>query len=291
METNKIESTVPVSNDNNNIDNRNAVTEQSLLPHLETFERMMKLPVVEAAWIQSQDVYGKVKGSNAMFNWAFRTAEDVIQRAAVTAAPYVHKLDRPIQLVDQTLVKGIEKLETKAPIIKEQPQDIYNQAKNKVYETVQPHISKVCALRVAGTQKAASLKELSWQKANEVLATQYGSMAVTGVDTTSALADRLLDYYFPAINKDFEDDNTPISASEDPVLHTVQTVGRLSNKIARRVYYSVSRQVKQLKKEDVHEYVASLIAVLRLTQYLNFINEKVHPSIAINTEKSDQAVN
>lgn len=40
------------------------VNEQNaaLLPQLETFERMMKLPVVEAAWHQSQDVYGKVKG-------------------------------------------------------------------------------------------------------------------------------------------------------------------------------------------------------------------------------------
>lgn len=67
----------------------------------------------------------------------------------------------------------------------------------------------------------------------------------------------------------------PIEANADPVLHTCQTVGRLSNKVARRVYRTVSRQVKLLKKEDVQDYVASLIAVLRLTQYLNYINEKV----------------
>lgn len=67
----------------------------------------------------------------------------------------------------------------------------------------------------------------------------------------------------------------PISAEEDPVLHTVQTIGRLNNKVARRVYRSVSRQITQLKKEDLTEYVASLIAVLRLTQYLNFLNERV----------------
>lgn len=253
--------------------------EQGLLPHLESLERMMKFPVVEAAWIQSQDVYGKVKGSNSMFNWAFRTAEDVIQRAATTAAPLVQRLDRPIQYVDQTLVKGIDKLEVTAPIIREQPQEIYNQAKTRVTEMVSPHISKVCALKVAGQQKivtkTSSLKELSWQKANEVLATQYGSMAVCGVDTTSALAERLLDYYFPKADHDTEEDSIPIAAEEDPVLHTVQTVGRLSNKVARRVYNTVSRQVKTLKKEDVHEYVASLIAVLRLTQYLNFINERV----------------
>ncbi|XP_059617583.1 lipid storage droplets surface-binding protein 2 [Phlebotomus argentipes] len=248
---------------------------QSLLPHLESFDRMMKLPVVEAAWNQSQDVYGKVKGSNAMFNWAFNTAEDALRGAIHITAPFVQKFDRPIHLVDQTLVRGIDKLEVKAPIIKEPPQEIYNQAKSKVIERVQPHLNKVCSLRSAGQQKAASLKELSWAKANEVLATQYGSMAVSGVDTTATLAERLLDYYFPRAESDVEDDNAPIAATEDPVLHTVQTVGRLSNKIARRVYRTVSRQVKQLKKEDVHEYVASLIAVLRLTQYLNFINEKM----------------
>lgn len=32
-----------------------------LLPHLESLERMMQLPVVGAAWQQSQDVYEKVK--------------------------------------------------------------------------------------------------------------------------------------------------------------------------------------------------------------------------------------
>lgn len=85
----------------------------------------------------------------------------------------------------------------------------------------------------------------------------------------------------------------PIDANADPVLHTCQTVGRLSNKVARRVYRTVSRQVKLLKKEDVHEYVASLIAVLRLTQYLNFINEKVQTgqstlSVDNENEKNEQ---
>lgn len=147
-------------------------------------------------------------GYNAVFNWAFRTAEDAVQMAVCTAAPLVQKLDRPIQYVDQTLCTGIDKLEAKAPIIKEQPQEIYNQARNKVVDIVQPQIQKVCSLKTVGQQRAASLKDLSWQKANEVLATQYGSMAVTGVDTTSALAERLLDYYFPSADTEDEDDNS-----------------------------------------------------------------------------------
>ncbi|XP_011191730.2 lipid storage droplets surface-binding protein 2 isoform X4 [Zeugodacus cucurbitae] len=180
---------------------------QNLLPHLESLERIIKLPVVGAAWDKSQDVYQNVKGRNRVFNWALNAAEDCVSRAVVTAAPIVSKLDRPIQYVDQTLVKGIDKLEVSAPIIKDTPQEIYNQAKNKVVEVVQPHIERVTKFKTAGQQKASSLKDLAWAKANEVLATQYGSLAVSGVDTTTALAERLLEYYFPKGEGDVEEDN------------------------------------------------------------------------------------
>ncbi|XP_037938157.1 lipid storage droplets surface-binding protein 2 isoform X1 [Teleopsis dalmanni] len=284
-------------------ENGSAVAEQvkdtqNLLPHLESLERIIKLPVVGAAWDKSQDVYGKVKGKNRVFNWALSAAEDCVTRAVTTAAPIVSKLDRPIQYMDQTLVKGIDKLEVKAPIIKDTPQEIYNQAKSKVIDVVQPHIDRVVKFKAAGQQKAASLKELAWQKANEVLATQYGSLAVTGVDTTTALAERLLEYYFPKSESDVEEDNDnkqinvtngnlaendiPVPASEDPVLHTVQTVGRLSNKISRRVYRNVSRQIKQVQKGNINDYLSSLIAALRLHQYINFINS----SMGTNSEQS-----
>lgn len=49
----------------NNIGLENHGDNAALLPHLESFEKMMKLPVVEAAWHQGQDVYGKVKGKFA----------------------------------------------------------------------------------------------------------------------------------------------------------------------------------------------------------------------------------
>lgn len=51
--------------DYNNITNSDCA---ALLPHLESFEKMLKLPVVEAAWQQSQGVYGRVKGKNFISN-------------------------------------------------------------------------------------------------------------------------------------------------------------------------------------------------------------------------------
>ncbi|XP_026478151.1 lipid storage droplets surface-binding protein 2-like [Ctenocephalides felis] len=277
-----------------------AKSNPSLLPHLESLERMMKLPMVEAAWAQSQGVYDKVKGYNPMLTWAFGTAESTVQLALATASPYIQKIDKPIHYVDETLVKGINKLEASVPIVKEQPQEILNQTrevfrekKEAITKTVQDNVHKVCTLRKMGNKKAQSLKDLSWNKANEVLATQYGNMAVEGIDSTSILAEKLLDYYFPATEKDLQeaenDDGSSVTPLEtDRVLHTVQTVGHLSNKVARRVYRNVAEQLKNLNKEDVQEYVASLIAVLRLTQYLSFLNNK--RAVQENKEENGNAV-
>lgn len=137
-----------------------------------------------------------------MFNWAFRTTENVVKGAVLFSAPIVNKFDAPINYVDQTFVKGLEKLEVRAPIIKEQPAEILIQAKAKVMDVVQPQLDKVCGMRKTGEKKAASLKELSYNKAKEVLATSYGSVCVSGIDSTAVLAERLLDSFFPKTDDD-----------------------------------------------------------------------------------------
>lgn len=100
-------------------------------------------------------------------------------------------------------MKGIDQLEKRAPIIKEQPGEILNQAKTKVMD-------KVCGLRKTGERKAVSLKELSYNKAKEVLATSYGSVCVSGIDSTAVLAERLLDSFFPNSEEDEESDNSKL---------------------------------------------------------------------------------
>lgn len=81
-----------------------------------------------------------------MFNWALSTAEATVQCALTKAAPIVQKLDGPIQYVDQTLVKGIEKIEVNVPIVKQEPQQIYENAKNAVTSAVQPTFNKVYSI-------------------------------------------------------------------------------------------------------------------------------------------------
>lgn len=146
-----------------------------------------------------------------MLNWACRTTENVLKNAVTLSAPIVQKFDSPISYVDQQFVKTLDKIEQKAPIIREQPSEILNQAKAKVMDVVQPQIDKVCVFRKTGEQKAASLKELSYNKAKEVLATSYGAVCVNGIDSTAVLAERLLDSFFPGTNEDEineKDDNS-----------------------------------------------------------------------------------
>lgn len=60
----------------------------------------------------------------------------------------------------------------------------------------------------------------------------------------------------------------PVSADENKVLHAVQTIGQLSSKTASRVYHSIAAQLKTVKKEDVQQYMSSVISILHLTQFM-----------------------
>jgi len=60
----------------------------------------------------------------------------------------------------------------------------------------------------------------------------------------------------------------------DKLLHTLQTVGHLSNKAARRVYTNIVSHLNATKKNGLlRSYVSGLIEFLRLTQYLHKVNE------------------
>lgn len=63
----------------------------------------------------------------------------------------------------------------------------------QIYESAKSYVSNSAA---AG--KVQSITTKSWEKANEVLSTSYGNMALNGLDTTSNIADKYIDYYLPA---------------------------------------------------------------------------------------------
>ncbi|PSN52619.1 Lipid storage droplets surface-binding protein 2 [Blattella germanica] len=255
-----------------------ATAESNTGPHLESLDKIMKIPLIEMTWNQSVGLYGKVKEANGIFRWTLSAAESAVLKAAEQAYPIAKKLEQPIHAVDQTVCKGIEIVEEKMPLIKEPPSHVYEAAKEFVNSTIAPTLGTVNAAKDYGTEKVQTIKDVSLVKANELLATRYGQMALSGFTTTAALAEKYLDYYFPATQKETEQDGEPAAETGDKnndVMSTVHTVGRLSNKFTRRVYNILSDKVKNLNKDNVQEYVNSMATIMHITNHLAALNENL----------------
>ncbi|XP_015604996.1 lipid storage droplets surface-binding protein 2 [Cephus cinctus] len=247
-------------------------------PHFEVLDRVCNIPVIHSAIEKTGSTYSYIKESHHLINWALSHAEAGVHFAASAAtpiaAPLAKKLEGPINAVDQKLCEGLDIVEQKVPIVKKPPQEIYEAAKNVMSSSLQPTVEKLIAAKESATQQASTLKDISISKANEILSTKYGTKAVEGVDNTSVLINRLLEHYFPPVEPE-ESVPAPISADENKVLHAVQTIGQLSTKTANRVYHSVAAQLKTIKKEDVSNYMNSVVSILHLTNFLNIDQKKI----------------
>jgi perilipin-2 len=75
----------------------------------------------------------------------------------------------------------------------------------------------------------------------------------------------------------------------DKFTSTVHTVGRLSNKFARRVYNILSSQVKNLNKDNMQQYINSLATIMHLTNYLSALNQNLKAATSRNETQSSEA--
>jgi perilipin-2 len=81
------------------------------------------------------------------------------------------------------------------------------------------------------------------------------------------------------------------SAAEggDKFTSTVHTVGRLSNKFARRVYNILSSQVRNLNKDNMQQYINSLATIMHLTNYLSALNQNLKATTSKNETQNSEA--
>ncbi|CAH2981644.1 unnamed protein product [Chilo suppressalis] len=243
------------------------VSAPNMIPQLQSVQKAMALPTVGAAVGQVGAFYYKVKGAHSLLEWALSTAEASVTLAATTAAPYVAA---PLAVGDAKIAAAIDELERRVPLVTEQPKVIVETTKQAVLSRISPHVNKVCAARSVAGQRVHSLKELSWAKANALLSTAYGQKAVQGLDSGATYAMQLLDTYLPPVGPQPEPTGEVVQSSNDPAMHTVQTVGRLSAVAARRVWANLACRVNQLRASgvelDVRRYVTALLAALHLAK-------------------------
>ena len=69
-------------------------------------------------------------------------------------------------------------------------------------ETVRPAVSTISYANEYVSSRAASIKDISWKKMNQILSTEFGTAAVVGLDNTVFLVEMLIDKYFPPMGEE-----------------------------------------------------------------------------------------
>ncbi|XP_017881308.1 lipid storage droplets surface-binding protein 2-like [Ceratina calcarata] len=238
-------------------------TEVIRLPEIKVFHRVYsEVPMIETAISRSFTTYSRIKDRHQLLNWALTTAETSLTSAGVMAVvPIAKKLENPIQFIDHTLCLGLDKIEEKVPMVREKPEQILENACAIAKRTMQPAVSTISLANELIISNALSLGAKSWSKANQLLETQYGNAAIRGFDSTADVVDKIIDKYFPATG----DEESIVINTEDKLLHTLQTLGRLSNKAARRVYSHVTIHLETIKPDNLKSYVNYVVQFLQLT--------------------------
>lgn len=103
-------------------------TQPEQLPHIEVFNRVLGLPVVERALSTSASTYCRIRDYNQIVHWIVSKAENSIysatKHAVPIAAPIAQKFATGIHYVDHKLCIGLDKIEEKVPIVKESPEQV-----------------------------------------------------------------------------------------------------------------------------------------------------------------------
>lgn len=91
---------------------------------IQVINRARKIPSVNYLWDKSTEVYGRLKEINVFVHWAFNTVENVFNTMIEKSLPIAKLIEKPINTIDKTLCQGLDYIEVKLPIIKEEPEQV-----------------------------------------------------------------------------------------------------------------------------------------------------------------------
>lgn len=91
---------------------------------IQVINRARKIPSVNYLWDKSTEVYGRLKETNIFVHWAFNIVENVFNTMIEKSLPIAKLIEKPINTIDKTLCQGLDYIEVKLPIIKEEPEQV-----------------------------------------------------------------------------------------------------------------------------------------------------------------------
>ncbi|KFM76326.1 Perilipin-5, partial [Stegodyphus mimosarum] len=221
----------------------------------EFLERVSEIPAVSAAKDYGTAAYNQVKQYNRFTAAALSAAETAALYFAVTAKPFLEKIQPQAQLVDNLACKGLDTVEEKVPFLMKQPEELVEDARKLCYSTVDKGYQKVEEIKTLGTETLSSVKNYGLQKANDALT------------ETESLVDKYLPPAFGEGSHEAEDDDSK---------SVPERASKLTSKIGLRIYGHGIKQLLPVHKLS-QESVAKLLYTVDLLQHLkeNYINKSV----------------
>lgn len=239
---------------------------------IEAVNRARKIPTVNYLWDKSTEVYGHVKETNVFVHWACNTMENLVDTMIEKSLPVAKLIEKPICTLDKTLCQGIDYVEVKLPIIKEEPEQIINQTKSFVSECLKPAVEtftnlkkgtkhKVKVIKLHTYYKVHYLRMYSWQQADRIMSTETGISILKTVDSTADFVELILDKYL-LVPYDFHPNETERFCNEDAKLHhTVRRLSEFRSRVSERIHFALT-EYHRIYRTEVDLFISDIISTL-----------------------------
>lgn len=220
----------------------------------EFLERVSEIPVVNAAKEYSAAAYNQVKQLNRFTAAALTAAESTALYFAMTAKPFLEKVQPQAQLADQIACLGLDTVEEKMPFLMKPPEELVEDARKLCHSTVEMGLQKVENIKSFSSETVSSVKSYGIQKANDALA------------GTEDLVER---YLPPAFGEGSPEANRESSS-------VPERASKLTSKIGLRVYGHGVNQLLSVHRIG-QDTVAKLVYTVELLQHLkeNYANRSM----------------
>lgn len=225
----------------------------------EFLEKVADIPVVKEAAGYGTAAYNHVKQMNRLTSFTLNKAESTVLYLALTAKPFLEKLQPQAKAVDQLACRSLETLEAKVPFITKSPDELVEEARRLCSTTLDTGKQKVGEIKSMGTGALSSAKNYGLQKASDCLA------------GTEDLVERYLPPAFGESSKDPSEGRSP-SISERAT--------QLTTKVGQRVYGHGVKHFLTVQKMS-QESISKLLFTVELIQHIkeNYAGKSVQECI------------
>ncbi|KAK0075722.1 hypothetical protein PV325_006468 [Microctonus aethiopoides] len=249
---------------------------------IQAIDRAMQIPSVNYLWDKSTEVYGRVKSTNTFTNWAFDTIEMVLNIVIAKSMPVARFMEKPIYNLDKTLCQGIDFVEVKLPIIKENPKEIIDRTKSLVTQRLRPAVQIFIDLKQETQQrvriitlhtyyKVHYLRVYSWQQADKVMSTETGINILKRVDNTTGMAELMLDKYLPALEDESFSDSDDECSEDAKLHHTIVRLSEFSSRATKRIYFALMERMQHMYKIEILILILHALIMIQVIKYMETI--------------------